>query len=145
MVRAVKHFRNFSFKSDEKSKYQVGPMFNFSTLLLEKYYLNKIHRFYINEDNYPEFYNYHLTFFKENNPNSHEKEHFAYIWRIVQNRITLLQFKFSARAVSRREKLENFQDYLKSIDAWDISLDPIEQTKKWNKFFNKLTKGQRHL
>lgn len=145
MAKAVKHFRNWSFKSDEKSKYQVGPMFNFSSVLLEIYFVNKIYRPYIKEEDFPEFYDYHLTFFKEQNPKGHEREHFAYIWKIIQTKIASLQFKFSADAILKREKLESFQSFLKSIDSWGISLDQYEQARKMDALFDTLSQGQRNL
>jgi hypothetical protein len=78
---------------------------------------------------YAAFYDYHLYYFLQSNPDQQQKQFFEHLSRLTSERITYykLQDPFSSRQKhyqSNLLRLEAFQSFLRSIDQWHLS-DPL--------------------
>lgn len=114
----------------EASKYQVGPLFFYNKTNVGNYFVMKIFRPYINKDTYNDFYRFHLNHYIKRNPLGTEKEFFEVIWEIVKEGIeNQKKLPYSITAIKRKDKLAEFQQYLKSIDHWH-NTKPIEDVLK---------------
>jgi hypothetical protein len=108
-------------------KYDIGrPIFQ-NKILEDNFLILGIYN--IDESEYDNFYEYQLSHFLKIRP-SQEETFFNHVREIVINRIKYLkrQDPFSSKYASGLEqthKLENFLDYLKTIDRWHKT-EPIE-------------------
>ncbi|MBC8986698.1 hypothetical protein H9X96_13015 [Pedobacter sp. N36a] len=87
----------------------------------DNHFLLMIYR--MEEEKFCDYYNHHLDYALENNLAS-EKDFFRHVSQIVQTRIKHYEAQdpFSGSHDIHRnsiEKLQQFQDYLKSIDEWN--------------------------
>lgn len=90
------------------------------------YFHMKIYKPYLNPDTYPEFYLYHLKYFQSKTSGS-EQQFFAVVWDTVNRGIWICQnHPHSVRATKRLQRLLMFQDYLRSIDQWQITFSKDE-------------------
>lgn len=101
--------------------YDIGTIIGLWHSHDDSHFLLKIYR--ISENEFADYYNYHLKHTLENNLAS-EEDFFRHVWQIVQNRIRHyeMQDPFSRKHGSHRqsiEKLQQFQSYLNSIDQWN--------------------------
>lgn len=102
------------------NKYQVGPMFFSREIQLDNYFVMKLYRKYISEDQYPAFYQFHLDHYLSGSTTASEEMHFNVIWEIILHGIRIQdRHPHSDLAKRRKKKLLSFQNYLKSIDKWD--------------------------
>lgn len=114
------------------NKYQVGPVFFSREIQLDNYFIMKLYRNYISEDKFAEFYNYHFDHYKACVKEANEDAHFKLIWEIVEGGIAIQnRYPYSELAKKRKYKLLAFQQYLKSIDRWNLasSLEELVQLK----------------
>ena len=104
------------------NKYQVGPMFFFREIQLDNYFIMKLYRKYISEENFDEFYKYHLDHYKSCVRMANEDTHFKVIWEIIEGGIAVQnRYPHSDLAKKRKQKLLAFRQYLKSIDHRNLS------------------------
>lgn len=130
MRQYEKHIQRWTFNSKEKSKYQVGPMILFNDIHLRNYFLMKIYRPYINRSNYEEFYNFHLSHYLTTDPDATEEKHFKFIWKLINRGIYYHEDRpYTPLSIKRLDKLEEFQQFLKGMDKWDISV-PLNEAMK---------------
>jgi uncharacterized coiled-coil protein SlyX len=97
--------------------------------------------FALPEQEYPAYYQYHLSDFLGKEPQG-EQEFFSFVWQIVLRRIKYLEIKnpFNSSHALDMEilgKLLNFQKYLRTIDQWhtqktlpEIIADQQEEIRK---------------
>lgn len=79
--------------------------------------------FTLPEQEYPDYYLYHLSYFLKREPQN-EQVFFTFVWQIVFRRIRFIENKNpfnSSHALDMEilEKLLHFQKYLRSIDQWN--------------------------
>lgn len=121
-------------------KYQVGPVFFYREIQLDNYFIMKLYRNYISEDNFADFYKYHLDHYKSYVKEAEEGSHFKLIWEIIEGGIIIQnRYPYSELAKKRKLKLLAFQQYLERIDQWNhaSSLEELVQLK--NKEINELS------
>jgi len=127
------YIQRWRLGSKKVSKYQVGPLFFYNKTNVGNYFVMKIFRPYINKASYDDFYRFHLNHYIKRNPLGTEKEFFEVIWEIVKEGIeNQRKTPYSTTAIKRKDKLAEFQQYLKSIDHWH-NTKPIEDVLKEKK------------
>ncbi|WP_158856302.1 hypothetical protein [Lunatibacter salilacus] len=139
MKQYEKHIQRWRFNSNVKSKYQVGPMILFSDIHLRNYFLMKIYRPYINRSNYEEFYNFHLSHYLTTDPNATEEKQFKFIWKLINRGIYYHEDRpFSPLSIKRLDKLEEFRQFLKGFDKWDVTVPFNDAMKEKTKTIERL-------
>lgn len=122
MKQYGKHIQRWKFNSKVKSKYQVGPMILFDDIHLRNYFLMKVYRPYINQSNYKEFYDFHLSHYLAADPDATEEKQFRFIWKLINRGIYYHEDRpFSSLSIKRLDKLEEFRQFLKGLDKWGIT------------------------
>ena len=102
-------------------KYDVGVFIGLKKGYEDNLFIKKL--FTLPEPEYADYYQYHLTYFLEEEPRG-EQEFFSFVWQIVLRRIRYIEIKDpfnSSHALDMEilEKLLHFQKYLRSIDKWN--------------------------
>lgn len=100
----------------------------------DNHFLLKIYR--MEEKEFSDYYNYHLNYALKNNLAS-EEDFFRHVWQIVQTRIKHFEIQdpFSSNHAMHRqnvEKLQKFQNYLRSVDEWNARPSHIVIEEKEN-------------
>lgn len=113
-----------------REKFDFSPhRFEIGNPLIQSWHFNHNHLFKkiysLPVSDYPEFYNYHLQYFFQQNPDQ-EQQFFEHLSRLTSERIAYYKMKdpFSSRQKayqSNLTKLESFQLFLRSIDQWHVS------------------------
>jgi hypothetical protein len=135
----TQHIQRWKWGTKE-SKYQVGPMIFFQEIQLDNYFIMKLFRKYITEDEFPAFYQYHLDHYKSRSANATEEKQFTVIWEIIQDGIRIQdRHPHSEIAKRRKKKLLAFQHYLRSIDQWHHSNTIEELVRIKSKEIEELT------
>lgn len=115
------HIKRWKWGS-KPSKYQVGPILFFKEIQLDNYFLMKLYRKYMSENNFDDFYKYHLDHYKSSVNKADDLSHFKLIWKIIEAGIAIQnRYPFSELAKKRKKKLMAFRKFLKSIDQWNHS------------------------
>jgi hypothetical protein len=117
----ISYFRPRRFLDFSQASYDVGNPIGSWQKYEDNHFLNKTCK--IEEDEFGVFYNYHLSHTLENNV-CNEEAFFVKVWEIVEDRIRHLKAKdpystYYDRYVFRIGKLQQFQEYLNSIDQWN--------------------------
>jgi hypothetical protein len=117
----VSYFKPRKSFSLSAHQYDLGTFFGLWHSHDDNHFLLKIYR--IGEEEFSDYYNYHLRYCLENNL-SDEEEFFRHVWEIVNTRIKHFnrQDPFSSKHGSNRrslDKLKKFQSFLNSIDKWN--------------------------
>jgi hypothetical protein len=102
-------------------KYDIGIFVGLKKGYEDNLFIKKL--FTLPEQEYPDYYHYHLSYFLGKEPQG-EQEFFSFVWQIVLRRIKYLEIKDpfnSSHALDMEilEKLLQFQKYLRSIDLWN--------------------------
>ena len=102
-------------------KYDVGVFIGLKKGFEDNLFIIKL--FKLPEQEYADYYQYHLTYFLEKEPLG-EQAFFTFVWQIVLIRVRYLETKdpFNSSHATDMEllaKLTNFQKYLRSIDQWN--------------------------
>jgi len=115
-------------------------MIFFQEIQLDNYFIMKLFRKYITEEEFPGFYQYHLDHYKSRLANATEEKQFTVIWEIIQDGIRIQdRHPHSEIAKRRKKKLLAFQNYLRSIDQWHHSNTMEELVRIKNKEIEDLT------
>ncbi|RZJ80430.1 MAG: hypothetical protein EOO20_25990 [Chryseobacterium sp.] len=98
----------------------------------DNHFLLKIYR--MDEREFGDYYNYHLNYALENDLTS-EEDFFRHVWQIVQTRIKHFEAQdpFSSNHAMHRQnlaKLQQFQNFLTSIDKWNARPSHIVVAEK---------------
>ena len=104
------------------NKYQVGPMILFREIQMDNYFIMKLFRNYMTENEYPKFYQYHLDYYMASSADATKEKQFKVIWNIIVDGIRIQErHPHSELAKKRKKKMLSFQAYLKGIDQWSYS------------------------
>ncbi|HTN20220.1 MAG TPA: hypothetical protein VL125_07080 [Pelobium sp.] len=112
----LRHPLNFS-----PHKFELGRPFIFNKSYSDNFFFLKLYE--LDEEKYPAFYQYHLTYFLKENAGE-EKEFFSYVYELTTTRINYYkqQTPFGSRHVLNKESLRKCNQFLKflhSIDQWN--------------------------
>lgn len=119
------HFRGrFDFSPN---RFEVGNPIIQNKIQADNFFLKKLYR--LPENEFEAYYNFHLAYFLESNPNQ-EEAFFKYVHSVVNTRINYLNSRnpFSGTAkrnVEPKRKLDAFITFLKTIDHWHKT-EPLE-------------------
>jgi uncharacterized coiled-coil protein SlyX len=120
-------------------KYDVGIFTGLKKGYEDNLFIKKL--FTLPEQEYVDYYQYHLTYFLGKEPQG-EQVFFSFVWEVVLIRIRYLETKdpFNSSHATDMEllaKLTSFQKYLRSIDQWntqktlpEIIADQQEEIRK---------------
>lgn len=120
-------------------QYDVGIFTGLKDGYEDNLFIKKL--FTLPEQEYSEYYQYHLIYFLGKEPEG-EKDFFTFVWQVVLRRIKYIEIKNpfnSSHALDMEilEKLLTFQKYLRSIDHWntqktlpEIIADQQEEIRK---------------
>jgi hypothetical protein len=103
-------------------KFEVGTPFIRSSFHDNHFFL-KLYK--LGENEFPDFYNFHLAHFLENFPGN-EQDFYSYVSDVVSTRIAQLKLidPFSRKALAAKQQIEHLtalQKFLTSIDEWKSS------------------------
>ena len=113
-----------------KSLYHVGPMFFSNQIQSKNYFVMKIFDDKIDNHNYLDFYNFHLSYYLNKCTDGTEEGHLEFIWKVVEEGIlNQRRYPYDSISLKRKEKLEDFQRFLRSIDQWAITDCETQETK----------------
>lgn len=101
--------------------YDIGILTGLKSGYEDNLFIKKL--FTLPEQEYPAFYQYHLTYYLGKEPQG-DQDFFTFVWKIVLRRINFIDHKNpfnSSHALDMEilEKLTGFQKYLRSIDRWN--------------------------
>lgn len=116
-----KYFKPHEPFDRHPNKYDIGVLVGLKKGYEDNLFIKKL--FTLPEQEYPDYYQYHLSYFLGKEPQG-EQEFFSFVWQIVLRRIKYLEIKDpfnSSHALDMEilEKLLQFQKYLRSIDLWN--------------------------
>jgi hypothetical protein len=102
------------------------------------------------KEEYPTLYQYHLQFFLSKYPDATEQEFFVHVKQIISDAITALVSKNRytskhAQERNNRLQLQEFLDYLNTIDQWFIQSTEQETIKRQLEEISKLISENKKL
>lgn len=112
--------------------YDIGNIFGFWKTYDDNHFLLKIYK--IDIQCFANYYNYHLEYTLVNNIGN-EEDFFSEVWRIVNRGIKHYEAQnpFSSSHsthISSIQKLQQFQNFLKSVDKWNARPSSIIISEK---------------
>jgi len=134
-----KYFKPHERFDRNPHNYDIGIFTGLKKGYEDNLFIKKL--FTLIEQEYPDYYQYHLSYFLGKEP-AGEQEFFTFVWQIVLIRIRYLETKdpFNSSHATDMEllaKLTAFQKYLRSIDQWntqktlpEIIADQQEEIRK---------------
>ncbi len=120
--------RYFSMRSWGKKyhRFQIGPLLFSNKYMAGNYLHMKLYKSYLNPDTYSKFYQFHLNYYQLKTSGS-EEQFFQVFWDTVNRGIWICQnHPHSVRATKRLHKLLMVQDFLKTIDKWQLTFSRDE-------------------
>jgi hypothetical protein len=121
-----KHRARFDFNKETND---IGRPFFWNTKVEDNHFLNRLYR--KDEQEFDTLYKYHLQFFLSKYDDATEREFFRYVWEVIQDAIAQLRHKDRytsghARHVKDKFHLNRFEEYLQSIDEWNLGRTQAE-------------------
>ncbi|MBS1525841.1 MAG: hypothetical protein JST19_09355 [Bacteroidetes bacterium] len=128
----LQYFKHRALFDLNKTTNDIGFHLPWDTQQDDNHFLFRLYKKQVND--YPAFYQYHLSFFLTKYPDATEEEFFTYVKDLVEDTIDSLRIKDTQdkkRVQNRHNRLQlkEFREYLNTVDRWFIQ-STDEQTIK---------------